>query len=242
MNERKSYSKGIILTVPRSGSEALVECLDSHPDIRCESELLVNHMNNLDHATEIMSSYFDSHIALEENNRRIPRRVVCFKAMYMHLGDKSWKYIKDNKVKIIHLVRNNQFDRAVSDEFNHRKEETGRTHHSRTEEDFISLKIDRTKLQTQIEEYNKMIKDMEKELIKKDIDHIKVNYEEMFRNRLWNKTQIDTLPQKLSKRICDFFEIPFRPMSTTLVKQNKKPLSECIANWNELKDLSNIKL
>lgn len=27
-------------------------------------------------------------------------------------------------------------------------------------------------------------------------------------------------------------------MSTTLVKQNKRPLSECIENWNEIKDLA----
>ena len=241
MKTDTSYNKAILLTVPRSGSEVLVECLDSHPDIQCESELLVEHMNNLDYGMELMESLFESPLK-EKNRRKFLKRAICFKAMYMHLGEKSWKYIKENNVKIIHLIRNNQFERALSDEFNNRKSETHRQAHTREDEEVISLRIKREKLVSSIEEYKRMILDISKKLDEENYNYMKIRYEEMFRNRLLNKTRIDVLPGRLTKRICDFLEISYRPISTTLVKQNKKHLKNYVSNWNEIKDLANNKI
>ena len=240
MRTVQSYIKAILLTVPRSGSEVLVECLDSHPDILCESELLLEHMNNFDYGEKVMRNFFESPLN-EKDIRKIPKRAICFKAMYMHLGEKSWKYIRDNNVKIIHLIRNNQFERAISDEFNNRKGETHRQAHTREEENVISLKIEREKLMSSIDEYNKMILDTSKKLNEGNYDFMTIHYEEMFRNRLFNKTKIDVLPRRITKRICSFLEIPYRPMSTTLVKQNNKHLKEYVSNWDEIKDLVNRK-
>lgn len=195
--------KAILLTVPRSGSEVLVECLDSHPDIKCESEILLPYMCNLDLAAIKLKEFFETQE--KDNSSRItPRKIIGFKAMYMHLSEECWRYIRKNNVQIIHLIRNNQFERAVSDEFNHRKDETGRNHHSKKDEQFVSLEVNRKKLFAAISEYNQMVKDMVLKLKRDKVPHITINYEDLFQYRLFNKTRIDTLPKGITKKFVNF--------------------------------------
>lgn len=227
-----------MLTLPRSGSEVLVECLDSHPDIQCDGEVLLPYLHNRDLVAKKLKVFFHKQQKINEK-RPIPKKVICFKSMYMHLDEKAWRFLLKEKIKIIHLIRKNQFERAISDEFNHRKNETGRRAHSKDKEKIVNLFIDKEKLSNQIVDYNNMVKNMEFFLKEKNVDYISIYYEDLFSDA--DNKIIDTLPISIQTKICNFFEILSRPMSTTLVKQNPPKLSDCVYNWKEIRGLNNFK-
>lgn len=125
---RGPNKKFLILAQPRSGSTYLARLLDSHPDIRCEGELLEF---KIDHWMDVPSRPLRTlmkHPPLKTVLRRFPRPylevrgrradhpVYGFKVFLTHLGWPAFtlKAMQRHGWRVIHLVRENVLQQAFS--------------------------------------------------------------------------------------------------------------------------------
>ena len=132
-------SNFFILTAPRSGSTVLTRTLDKHPKIFCAGEIfhpadeiyhaewhfrfwgrkkkkgfsrkifaISNYINGYFFAVKHLKKFF---AAKEEN-----KKIRGFKLMIGHIKDfpTSWKYLQQQNLKVIVLIRRNTFREALS--------------------------------------------------------------------------------------------------------------------------------
>jgi hypothetical protein len=119
--------KAVIITSQRSGSNFLRHCLNSHPMITCEGELLIGgqielpafllyRRNFAKIYRYIRSRAWNSLRILEKFYAREDAPIIAFKAMYNHLSSlKVQEFFKQHTdIRIIHLRRDNLLKQYVS--------------------------------------------------------------------------------------------------------------------------------
>jgi LPS sulfotransferase NodH len=232
------YTRFIILSRGRSGSNFLRGLLNSHSQILTFGELFrvqnsigweyPGYNLNLQPQNVLRLAQSDPIRFLEEKVfRKYPSHIsaVGFKIFYYHARDSQqplWSFLRDQKnLKIIHLKRNN------------------------TLRVLLSLK---RAFQTNIWTNNEIT---EVERLKYSLD-----YEECLGEFIWSETvkkefdtffrdsdKIDIFYEDLAsgyeielKRILAFLHVSFENLKPTTYKQSSQPLSEEISNYFELKE------
>ena len=240
-------TKAILLSLPRSGTEFLKECLHYHIDIVCGGEIL----------GRSYQSNFKSVIPdiLKFYRGKDKKEVAMFKCMYQHLdglygsdhdlffcpesgyvsniglSGLGMKYIKEKKVKVIHFVRDDYLRRALSKEFHDRERETGRKPHTtKIEEKYkMKVRIDYVKCHYLFGKKNvKIMKNYLKEL---EINHIEIRYSDIV-GREGRST--DRLPDNLAWKICNFLKVEYQELKSPLKKQNPYRIEDYVLNHKEL--------
>lgn len=220
----------IILATQRSGSELLRSFLDIHPAIRCESELLHRWPTG---GLSLVQFYFTERHLLEDN------RLYMFKIMYNQLNKELVEWLIKEKVKVIHLIRQDLLRTAVSHEFKRRRKEIGRPDARAFEKwPVAQLEVNIPWILAEVER----IED-DSIYYHKKFSHnpyFKFTYEEMVGE---SGKEVNTLPQPLSKNILDFLEVGNVELTTRLRKQNPHDLKKMVINYNELmKEVKRLKI
>jgi len=215
---KKDYSKVIVLSRSRTGSNLLINLLNSHPNICFYGEVFRDMQNQtFDH---IYNSVFSA--------KPFFIKVVGFKIFYYHPEDQDSKdvwerLINEKDLKVIHLKRKNilrtLISRKIAEENNFW---TQNSKHNNISNKQISLGREecRTffgKTKNWEQQYDKLFKDHPK---------IEVFYESL----------VSSLTKEELGRIQSFLGVEVKNLKTNLQKQNPENLDDLIVNFDNLKE------
>ena len=221
----KDIKKFIIFAQGRSGSSFLTDLLNSHPDIRCDGEIL----NVKWSGKKLFPTFYVKSVAKTSKEKvygfhvkfyqlydlhNRPHQNVNPKKFLINLHKSDWK--------IIYLKRNNVFRQTIS---NFVAESSG-IYHLRNEDELnlpkIQIDVDRI-----LERMAGRIKCLsyEKEILK-TIPHLEIIYE------------IDLLknPEKGIDKVLKYLEVRPYPVKSTLHRTSKDKLQDYIINYNEISE------
>lgn len=214
------YSKFIVLTRSRTGSNLLVQTLDTHPQVAAYGEEFAK----LEGKT-IQQKWTDIF-------QPMPRGVkaVGFKIFYYHpldhfegAGDVWGKLVEDKSIRIIHLMRRNKLRTIVSREIAGKTDKWRKANMNNTataEDKKIMLSLD--DLRYQLNYTTKA----EIESQQRFAAHSTLNmyYEELTTN----------INDQINK-VFDFLELRHLPLRIPTKRQNPEKLSELLVNYAEIK-------
>jgi LPS sulfotransferase NodH len=231
--------KAVIVTSQRTGSTFLTQCLNSHPQVRCYGEILVNGLYKRKDVPRIFdqlrktrqmwwyvtSSAWRPARLLDSFYARGEAPVMAFKAMYNHLADPRARhyFCHHTEIRVIHLRRDNLLKQHVSKVLAPKK--------------FAQQPWGSTKplpaISTRISPA-RAIKEMQRaqELFQK--------YERLFsrhpRIELVYETMIEgqSLSEEAAAAVTDLLELDPAPMSARAVKVNPDNLEPLVENYDEL--------
>jgi LPS sulfotransferase NodH len=230
-------TKAIILTTQRTGSTFLVECLDSHPEVRCLGEMLAGgHFWVPDvvyksryatkayrylrsgawYPTRMMTRYF----------ARGDRPVMAFKAMYNHIRP-AWtlRYLrKHTEIRILHLRRHNLLKQYVSNLLLSVKRDKPWQPHATAPVTPASIHVSSDAALAYMRR------------IRAEYDAHEQLFSSHQRLPLTYETMIDGqfLQKDVARAVCAFLGIAEHPMRSKLVKMNPVRLQEMVRNYDEL--------
>lgn len=254
--DNRNYSKYIILTTNRTGSNYLRSFLMTSPNIVCFGELfnqervLFNYPGFPDERDKNILAVrnFDSTKFAENfiyRNYHDNIKAVGFKMMYHNQseGNDVWNYLRELKgLKVIHLRRKNLLDSLISLKLAEKTniwsvidEDFARKAALNDLEDAIPVKMltsndENTTLEI---DYN---------LCNNYFDSV-TKYASHY-SRYFSKTQVEEVfyedlqsnPRGIIDRVFDFIEIERKECYSPMKKVNNRSASEVISNYNELKD------
>ena len=226
--------RAVILTTRRSGSSFLVECLRSHPEIECASEILNGQPDDPVPAFRGPLRYFKkwSRIArtgawmpgrwLDAYYRRGTAKVRCFKAMYEQLTRPfALRYVVANEdIRVIHLRRHNLLKSHISALLMNKREELQAT--APTEAVWIKVDPARAiksmrKMRARYERFDRAFERHPR---------LQVAYERLFDGKY--------LDADTCRRVCDFLGVAQHRMESRIVKLNPDSLRNMVTNYDEL--------
>ena len=125
-------SRYVIISGGRSGTQLMVDLLESHPQIISSDEVLNPAVNAFDYPLKALEEVY-----------AYPDRTCGFKLLYHHAdvteGPAIWEYLQKQKdLKIIHSVRDNSLARIISLKIS---QETGVWHHFSEREMSTKVKL-----------------------------------------------------------------------------------------------------
>ena len=214
--KREPSIKFVIFGYQRTGSTLLVNLLDSHPQIECEGELLLNRMAFPKH-------YLKYRARLSSND------IFGFKLLTPHFDyqkfdnpDQFMIDLNDSGYKIIKLKRNNIFRTALSLLY---AINSGRFHfqQSSVNKEVQKINVDPSDLLEKLQwiEFTSLLT----ERVSKNIPLMEIVYEDDLLNPAYHQVTVD--------RISDYLGIPHAVVHTKLVKYTDD-ISQLISNVEEI--------
>ncbi len=226
--------RAVVLTTQRTGSTFLVECLNSHPDIECASEILIGspdtfgpeRRGRFNRTVKIVNILRRG--AWRPGNRMSrlyaggTARVKAFKAMYNQLANPfALRYLRRNEdIRVLHLRRENLLKAHVSRLLMRKRDRVQTT----TPVDVVTTHVDprqaifsMRKAQSQHERF---------EALFAGHPRIQIAYEELFDGA--------NLQAITAERICDFLGVARHRMSSRILKLNPESLRDMVTNYDEL--------
>lgn len=220
LNQQQQYSKFIIVSHARSGSNLLLNSLNSHPNIIAEHEIFAAHNRQIgENFYPILNNLF--------GERPETAKAVGCKIFYYHLNQDEWQQIGEIPgLKVIHLKRKNRLRMIVSMKVAFKTSQWGITDESQ--------RIDAAQKQVYLD-YDFLCNKFE------DIESSENTTEKLFKpTQIANVFYQDLVHQHENtiSSLFDFLDLPAFTVSTEKIrhkKQNPEPLSQLIQNYDELK-------
>lgn len=229
--------KAIIITSQRSGSNFLRHCLQSHPKISCDGELMIGGpitpprlIENWRMPTKIYrwirAGAWNPVRILEEFRARTDAPVVVFKAMYNQLrSPKVHEYLREHTdIRIIHLRRNNLVKQYVSKTLMGKRRDGRWQPHSTSKVRTVATHIspqaairEMRNVQRQFDLFEQLLSNHRK---------IELVYEDMIDGQC--------LSDAAREAVCDLLEVESAPMCCDFVKVNPNKLELMVKNYDEL--------
>ena len=217
---KTNYSKFILVSHARSGSNLLLSTLNSHPDIVAEPEIFAGHNRNKEE---------DFYPILNNLFCERPQNVkaVGCKIFYYHLNKDEWQELsKITDLKVIHLIRKNKLSMITSMKVAFKTDQWGIKNESE--------RIDVSKKQIHIN--NEALRDSFVQ-----IDSWQSETNNLFKNHqikeVFYEDFVDNFKESINE-IYDFMGLPKVSDKNIRIKhkkQNPEPLNQLIKNYSELK-------
>ena len=212
--------KFVILTYQRTGSSLLVDLLNSHPNILCESEILLNRM-------------FSPETFLYRKSRLCGTDIYGFKLQLSHLEYQGVKepanFIQNlvvNEFSLIKLTRRDLFRTALSLQYAIASQKFHFIKKPGKEPALIKISLDTNEF---LDTFRWIIYQSQVlEEITAEIPVININYEDDLLDDRNHQTTVDL--------ITDSLEIKKAQVSTIYIKATPPNVSEFINNVDELKE------
>ncbi|MEA3446545.1 MAG: hypothetical protein U9R19_17655 [Bacteroidota bacterium] len=217
-------TKFIIFGQGRSGSNLLVDLLNSHPDIYCDRELLNKRsisLNNIVH--RLLISGFPYHYIKQHINNH-PDKFYGFKLMYHQLRgrEKLIPRLFNGNWKIIHIQRNDILMQTFSGIIAQKANKYIRTEKDAVDKNIYYIEPEKVlnglKIRTKALAYEKMIL--------KGTDYIDIVYEEDLANS--NKW-----PESM-ERVFKYLGVQPVEVSANTFKTDNRTNEERISNYHEI--------
>jgi len=203
-------TRAVIISLPRSGTEFLVECLNSHPDIFSHSEIM-KHYSRHDLLANMRKYYREG--AVEERGKV---KVLCHKLFYYHMDPFGWHEIKrqarDGSLKVIHMVREDHKMRVLSWHFKDRA-------HT------LPVDVSPDWFEYKVRQSVDMVRFFRAELAQ--IPHVEVTLEEI-------GDMASRIPADKNKDICKFLGVRYRVLAGTPRSQTDYTSPKFMSNAGEL--------
>ena len=216
----KSYSKFVIISHARSGSNLLLNALNSHPNIIAEHEIFAAHNRNIG---ENFQPTLDN---LFKERLESAKAVGC-KIFYYHLNEDEWRQISEiPELKVIHLKRENSLSMIVSMKVAFKTDQWGITNESE--------RIDASEKQVYLD-YDFLRERFEQ------MELWKNNTQKLFKKAQTKNVFYKDLVKQYEQTVKDLFEflnvtdIAIETSKIKHKKQNPEPLNQLIQNYDELK-------
>ena len=214
------YQKFIIVSHARSGSNFLLNSLNSHPNIIAEHELFAAHNRDI-------GVNFQPTLDKLYGERPTTAHAVGCKVFYYHLNEDEWQKISEiPNIKVIHLKRKNRLSMIVSMKVAFKTNQWGITNESeRIEAERKQVYLDYDYLRNSFEKIKSWEDETEKLFDSSQINNI--FYEDLTKEY---KQTINSLYDFLKVQ-----QIPIEQIKSKHKKQNPEPLNQLIQNYDELK-------
>jgi LPS sulfotransferase NodH len=230
----------VIFSAPRTGSNLLCGCLNSHPEIICHHELFnpediyysLDHRNNDFEFSKKDRDENPLQFIASISGKRFGKKILGFKMMPGHNRDAEDFVLKNKNIKKIILNRENKIKTFVSlriaqktncfSSFEEKKEQTYKNH---TEKIIVNLEELKKYIIYDNVYYNKI----KHYLTKTNQNYIYLTYEEF--------TSAES--NSIKREILEYLNVEPNPelIKTRHVKQNPDNLCELIENYDEIKSL-----
>lgn len=225
-----NHKKFIIYGQGRTGSTLLVNMLNSHPNIFCEREILMDKNLPFDHQVR------DSQKMLQGKSSLFRRKIYGFKVKIYQITEQksikspSWFLQEATKKgwKIIFLYRENVFEHVLSNfiaenlkQYHFSKSKKGKKGKNKAKFEKLSLEINKNDLVFRMNERIEYRKKEDESL--ENIDYHPVCYETLSKE-----------PQSVCSGVYNFLGIKGATVRTTLQKTNTKKYSDLIKNFDEI--------
>ena len=221
--------KFLILTHWRSGSELLIDLLNNHPYLHCDSEIFLEFVR-LPRPTVLFPHWY-----MNGKSSGIKKKIYGFKLMSEQLSQilsRRWhgganeflNFLHTSGWKIIHLKRNNIFQKAVSSLV---AQSTNKWHIKEGDRLGEKITIDTDQLLTRMKSYEECMADEESYL--KGIPHLNIVYEEGLLEMSSHQTTMDA--------VYSYIGVPSVSAKTQLKRTIGDRLSDTIENYDEVYDV-----
>jgi len=221
---KKKKTKFIIFGQGRSGSNLLVDLLNSHPDVYCDRELL--NKNRLRRKYKFIKpliyafpyKYITCHL------HKHPEKTYGFKLMY-HQIRKCHGFLtklSDDYWKIIHIQRKDTLKQAFSGIIARKRGSYVRK---------AGAEFDRAKIYINPQEVVKSLKSRIRALkyeleALQGLEYLDVVYEnDLAESNLWSKS---------TERIFNFLDVDTVEVRTSMLRTDERPYEERISNYQEI--------
>lgn len=225
----EKYIRAIQMSSKRTGSTFLQNAINSHPDIMGIDEIFVNVCRKAkyrksgfipfvrpENSHKLPQEYLENYIY-----KKYPDKHIIFKLMANQINHHNGllQYIKNNNIPIIFLKRDNLLKQVIS----------GLTA-AYTEHEPIN--ISGQQLLNLVKETKRQNKYWKKEL--KDNIKLSLVYEDIIGKTIKDKTYVE---EEINKKICDFFNVPYKKLYSMTKKKNKNDISVYIPNMEEIRNI-----
>lgn len=211
-------TKFLIFGAGRSGSSLLVDLLDSHPQIRCEGEIL--------HHRVLFPRLYVSCRAATAAQDAYGFKLLSYQlrqVQKMHDPGLFLQRLHESRWKIIYLVRRNILRRALSNLYaRHRQKFHARRDERPTEA--VRMPVDVSELLSWMEGMERLNR-FEQQLLS-DLPHLHIVYEDDLQDSHDHQPTVD--------RIFLYLGLPSARVKSNLVKATPRDLSDFVANHEEL--------
>lgn len=208
----------VIVCLPRTGSELLVDLLDSHPAIRCESEILREPMRFPDRFLRGRAAIAARHGARAWGAKIIYHQLSWYPERYGSPA-RFLRGLRDSGYQVISLARRNPLEQAISalqaiesDRYHYRAHDAGG--HDRLDVAPEALVSMLWTLEQQ---------ECERRAALADLDPLELVYEDDLSDPVGQ--------QRTADRICDWLELPAAPVRSTLQRRSGPSLSDRLADY-----------
>lgn len=222
MSNKKNinYSKFIIASHARSGSNLLLNSLNYHPNLIAEHEIFAAHNRKIgENFQPTLNNLF--------GERPENAKAVGCKIFYYHLNENEWQQISEiPELKVIHLKRKNRLSTIVSMKVAFKTNQWGITNESeRIDASEKQVYLDYDFLRERFEQMGSWEQNMQKLFKSSKIKNI------------FYKDLVERHEQTV-KDLFNFLDLPeisIEMVKTKHKKQNPEPLNQLIKNYDELK-------
>ena len=218
--QQRNYSKFIIVSHARSGSNLLLNSLNSHPNLVAEHEVFAAHNRQIgENFDPILNNLFSEK---PENCK-----AVGCKIFYYHLNQDEWQQLgKIPNLKVIHLQRENSLKMVVSMKVAFKTSQWGMTDESeRIDASQKQVYLDYDFLRNKFEDIKSWQDKIQQLFPSEEIAN--VFYQDLV-----------TRHEATIESLFSFLGLPAIAVEKVKIKhkkQNPEPLSQLIQNYDELK-------
>lgn len=214
------YCKFIIISHARSGSNLLLNALNSHPNIIAEHEIFAAHNRNIgENFQPTLDNLF--------RKRPESAKAVGCKIFYYHLNQDEWRQISEiPELKVIHLKRKNALSMIVSMKVAFKTDQWGiASEAERIDAAQKQVHLDYDFLRQRFEQIELWEKNMPKLFDRSPIQN--VFYQDLVGQY-----------QQTVESLFSFLDLPQISLEMKIQhkKQNPEPLNQLIYNYDELKE------
>ena len=227
----------VLLSVPRSGSNLLRDCLNQHESIRCFGEIFRNRVIKKKRWQRLLGGTADLSAELKQLHQtdlvsfwkiilekyRLDKPVIGAKMFYRHReGEEIWRYFASSRTPIIHLVREELIDTYLSRELAKACGAWKQGQEAKSDGKYNrNVSIDLDHFQEYCRTFRRYFDSIK--LLFRDNPCLEITYSALVNDR--EKTMSETY---------SFLGLPNRATSPRLTKQLSRPREELIINWSEV--------
>ena len=229
--------RAIILTTQRTGSTFLVDCLQSHPEINCITELLVGAQleppamfrssRTLTKASRfIMGGGWWPTRAIQRFSTSTGKPVSIFKLMYNQASNRpTLNYLtRDKGIHVLHLRRNNLLKMHVSQLLMPKKRNAIWEPHTTEPLPPVKTRVEPAVALEQMRKARARYQEFDERFAQHR--RLPLVYEDLIENQRLRPSE--------GRRICDFFGVDDHPMQSRFIKLNPESLEAMVTNYDEL--------
>jgi len=211
---KEPLRKFFIFAQGRTGGALLTELTNSHPDIKCDGEILINPIfSPLDYVRRKSLLSDKSIYGFKVKIYQLPTFAYVRKFICSLVGD-NWN--------VIYLFRKNVFRQALSNQF---AIHTKKYHFRKGEVWTTKMRVDCDLLLRQMERRENYL-EAEKNVLK-EINYLQLNYEDnLLREKDWEET---------CKKVFSYLSLSNVPVTTNLIKSTPRSVCDFVSNYDEVR-------